>query len=82
MSDARLPMLGLDNVSGKLRAIFDAFLRERGNIPNLLRTAALSEPIAETLFAHMRAVMGAGLVDVRLKELLSVRVSHINLCDY
>lgn len=83
MSDSpRLPMLGPEDVSGKVRAIFEALLRERGNIPNLFRTAAHREPIAETLFSHMRAVMGPGLVDVRLKELLSVRVSHINLCDY
>jgi AhpD family alkylhydroperoxidase len=27
-------------------------------------------------------VMGPGDVPVLLKELLSVRVSHINLCDY
>jgi AhpD family alkylhydroperoxidase len=26
--------------------------------------------------------MGPGTVPVLLKELLSVRVSHINLCDY
>ncbi len=79
---ARLPMLGVDDVDGRVRTLFEAFLRERGNIPNLFRIAAHRPPIAETLFAHMRAVMGAGEVPVLLKELLSVRVSHINACRY
>ena len=34
------------------------------------------------LAALQTAVMGPGSVSVLLKELLSVRVSHINVCDY
>ena len=60
----------------------DAFMRERGRIPFLFRTAAHREPIVNSLFAHMRAVMGPGEVPELLKELLSVRVSHINGCEY
>ena len=84
MSDqeSRLPRLGSDDVDGRLRGIFDALMRERGNIPNLFRVVAHRAPIAETLFAHMRAVMGPGSVEVGLKELLAVRVSHINACEY
>ena len=80
--EARLRRLEPWEVDGKVRAIFEAFLRERGNIPNLFRVAAHRPPIAETLFAHMRAVMGPGEVDARLKELLAVRVSHVNACEY
>jgi alkylhydroperoxidase family enzyme len=80
--DARLQRLSADDVNGKVLAIFEAFVRERGNIPNLFRVAAHRPPIVESLFAHMRAVMGAGDVEMLLKELLSVRVSHINACEY
>ena len=80
--EPRLARLGPEDVPGKVRAIFDAFLRERGNIPNLYRVAGHRPPIAETLFAHQRAVMGPGEVDMLLKELLSVRVSQINACEY
>lgn len=83
MSDeARVPLLAPENVDGRVRAIFDGFMRERGNVPNLFRAAAHRPPIVESLMAHMRAVMGAGEVSTLLKELLSVRVSHINVCDY
>lgn len=80
--DARVPLLAPADVDGKVRAIFDAFMHERGNVPNLFRAAAHRPPIVETLMAHLRAVMGPGEVSTLLKELLSVRVSHINLCDY
>ena len=78
----RLPRLGPDDVSGGMREVFARFMRERGRIPNLFRVAAHRPAIAETLAAHMSAVMGPGTVDVRLKELLSIRVSHINGCEY
>ena len=80
--EARLPRLGPDDVQGETRALFDAFVRQRGKVPNLFRVAAHNPPIVETLYAHMQAVMGAGQVSVLLKELLAVRVSQINLCDY
>lgn len=80
--NARLPRLSPEEVDGATRTIFDAFVRQRGNVPNLFRVAAHRPSIVETLFAHMQAVMGRGEVDVLLKELLAVRVSHINACRY
>jgi len=65
-----------------VRGVFDEFVRTRGKVPNLFRVAAQRPPIVQTLHAHMQAVMGPGEVDVRLKELLTVRVSHINDCEY
>lgn len=78
----RLPRLGPDDAAGGMREVFARFMRERGRIPNLFRVAAHRPAIGETLAAHMSAVMGPGTVDVRLKELLSIRVSHINGCEY
>ena len=80
--EARLPRRTIDEVGERTRAVFDAFMRTRGRIPNLFRIAAHREPIGETLHAHMQAVMGPGEVSVLLKELLSVRVSLINECRY
>lgn len=65
-----------------LRESFQRFIDERGKVPNLFRVAAHRPQIARTLAEHMRAVMGAGDVPVLLKELLSVRVSQINGCEY
>ena len=65
-----------------LREPFRGFIEERGKVPNLFRVAAHRPQIARTLAAHMRAVMGPGEVSELLKELLSVRVSQINNCEY
>ncbi|MDQ6886284.1 MAG: carboxymuconolactone decarboxylase family protein [Gemmatimonadota bacterium] len=80
--DARVPLLGPDDVTGSTRQLFEALLRERGNIPNLFRAAAHRPDIVETLFAHMRAVLGGGDVPALLKELLTLRVSELNGCEY
>ena len=65
-----------------VRPVFDAFIKARGKVPNLYRVAAHAPTIAASLASLQEAVMGAGQVPVLLKELLSTRVSHINLCDY
>jgi len=83
MSDQpRLTRVEPDAAPDEVRPTFDAFLRERGKVPNLYRLAAHSPRIATHLAALQSAVMGPGEVPVLLKELLSVRVSHINLCEY
>ncbi len=83
MSDeARLPRLDSDSAPDEVRPTFDAFVRDRGKVPNLYRVAAHAPAIASRLAALQRVVMGPGEVPVLLKELLSTRVSHINLCDY
>ena len=68
--------------SEPLRVPFQRFIDERGKVPNLFRIAAHRPEITRTWAEHMRAVMGPGEVPVLLKELLSVRVSQINGCDY
>jgi alkylhydroperoxidase family enzyme len=71
-----------DGLAEPVREVFDAFVRERGKVPNLFRVAAHRPEIVSTLRAHMNAVMGPGTVDVLLKELVAVRVSRINGCEY
>jgi uncharacterized peroxidase-related enzyme len=78
----RVPLPALEDAPPDVRQLFDAFMRERGNVPNLFRAASLRPPIVLTLFAHLRAVTGQGEVPVLLKELLTVRVSQLNSCAY
>lgn len=79
---ARVPLPPLEDAPPDVARLFDAFMRERGNVPNLFRAASLRPPIVLTLFAHLRAVTGPGEVPVLLKELLTVRVSQLNSCAY
>lgn len=82
MNEPRLPALGPDDVEGEVRAIFDTYLRERGNIPNMFRTVARRPAHLLTMLAHFRTVMNEGTVPPLLKELVAVRVSHLNHCRY
>ena len=80
--EPRLPRLGPQDVEGEARAVLDELLEARGNIPNLFRVAASRPPIMASLHAHMNAVMGQGTVPQLLKELVALRVSHLNACRY
>ena len=82
MKEPRLKALGPDEVAPEVRTIFETYLRERGNIPNMFRTAAARPQHLVTMIAHFRTVMNEGTVPPLLKELLTVRVSHFNHCRY
>ena len=79
MRISRLDKSQVDPESGQ---VFEDFLRERGNIPNMFRTVAHRPEIMRTMVAHFRAVMNTGTVSKKLKELVIVRTSQINHCEY
>jgi alkylhydroperoxidase family enzyme len=79
---ARIRPLEPDEVGAGTRAIFDRLFAQRGNIPNMFRTMAVRPEIMATAEAHLRAVFTTGTVAPRLKEMLAVRVSQINDCNY
>jgi alkylhydroperoxidase family enzyme len=79
---ARISRLDRSQVSPETGEIFDHFLKVRGNIPNMFRTAAHRPELLRTMIQHFRAVMETGTVPAKLKELLFVRVSQINRCEY
>ncbi|MBA3672320.1 MAG: hypothetical protein H0W68_09905 [Gemmatimonadaceae bacterium] len=80
--EARLERIDPASAPDEVRPMFDAFMRERGKVPNLYRVAAHAPGITRAMAQLQTAIMGTGTVSVLLKELLSTRVSHINLCDY
>lgn len=79
---ARITPVAVEAAPPAVREVFDEFLRARGNVPNMFRTMALVPELATTLAAHFKAVLRAGTVELRLKELLAVRVSQVNSCNY
>ena len=78
----RLTRLDRSQVDQETGSIFDTYLQERGNVPNMFRTVAHRPEILRTMIAHFRAVMNTGTVPAKLKELLIVRVSQMNHCEY
>jgi alkylhydroperoxidase family enzyme len=79
---ARLSKLSSEEVDDGARQIFTRFMEERGNVPNMFRTMAHRPEIMKTMTDHFQAVMNSGTVDKRLKEMVAVRVSHLNSCEY
>ncbi len=82
MNEPRIRPLAPDQAAPEVRPIFDTYLKERGNIPNMLRTVARRPNHLRTMVAHFRTVMTDGTVSPLLKELLWVRISHLNRCRY
>ena len=78
----RIKPLDPEEVDPRVRRIFDAFQKERGNIPNMFRTVGMLPKHLTTMIAHFSTVMNEGSVPVLLKELLAIRVSSINRCRY
>ncbi len=78
----RLSKIAPDHADPRARQAFDAFIKERGKVPNMFRTAAHRPEIMATMTDHFRTVMTTGDVDRKLKELVAVRVSHLNKCEY
>lgn len=78
----RIRPLNPDEATPPAQALFERFQQRRGNIPNMFCTMALRPEIAITAAAHMDAIFTTGTVETKLKEMLAVRVSQINDCNY
>jgi alkylhydroperoxidase family enzyme len=82
MTTPRIAPVAPSDAALEVQPIFETYLKERGNIPNMFRTVALRPSHLRTLIAHFRTVMNDGTVPPLLKELLWVRISHLNGCRY
>ena len=78
----RISRLQRQEVSEPAVAIYDRYLRDRGNVPNMFRTMAHRPEIFETIIAHMEAVLNTGTLPKALKELVIVRTSQLNRTPY
>jgi len=65
-----------------VQAVFDQFMAERGNVPNMFRVAGHRPEHLSSMIRHFGVVMRRGSVEPALKEMLSVRVSALSGCDY
>jgi uncharacterized peroxidase-related enzyme len=78
----RISRLQRDDVSPTAITIYDRYLRDRGNVPNMFRTMAHRPEIFETIIAHMEVVLNTGTLPKALKELVIVRTSQLNRTPY
>ena len=82
MPEPRIPVTDPEDAAPEVREVFDRFMKQRGNIPNMFRTVARRPEIMLTMEAHMRAILTTGTVPFALKEMCAVRTSANNKCAY
>ncbi len=82
MGGPRLRALAKDEVDPSLHADFEAFERARGKVPNLFATLARRPGFMRAAAALLRETLAPGEVSGRLKEMVGVRVSRFNGCEY
>src|SRR5580658_291430 len=78
----RLSRVPRAEAAAPVAEIYDRYMRTRGNVPNMFRTMAHRPEILETMIAHFEAVLNTGTLPLKLKELLIVRTSQLNQCEY
>jgi hypothetical protein len=78
----RLPTLEREEVAPEIQAIYDTYLKERGNIPNAFKTLAALPAHLTTVIAHYREVMFSGEIPFKLKELMFLHVCRLNASRY
>jgi uncharacterized peroxidase-related enzyme len=78
----RISRLTRKEVDAATGAIYDRYMQQRGNVPNMFRTVAHRSEIFQSMIAHFEAILHTGTLPLRLKELVIVRTSQLNHCDY
>jgi len=78
----RLPKLERDQVSPEIQAIYDTYMKERGNVPNAFKTFAHAPSYLTSMIAHYRAVMFTGSIPFKRKELIFLQVAKLNSARY
>ncbi len=78
----RIHPLTPEDAPPESRPLLEDTYRQRGSVSNLLRTLAHRPQVMDAAWGLMRAVLGSGTVELRLKELVAVRTSQINRCKY
>jgi uncharacterized peroxidase-related enzyme len=79
---SRISRLDRSEVTPEMAALYDKAFAQRGNVPNMFRVMAHRPEIFSTMQAHFGAVLNTGTVPTRLKELIIVRTSQVNVTPY
>jgi uncharacterized peroxidase-related enzyme len=79
---SRISRLDRSEVAPEMAALYDKAFALRGNVPNMFRVMAHRPEIFATMQAHFGAVLNTGTVPTKLKELIIVRTSQVNVTPY
>jgi hypothetical protein len=82
---SRIKMIDGDEVKGEVKLLFDGVTAMLGRVPNSYKVLA-RVPLVSKLLLPFNASMqreGAGsLLTSKIKEMVIIKTSHINACNY
>ena len=82
---SRIKMIDGNEVKGEVKLLFDGVTAMLGRVPNSYRVLA-RVPLVSKLLLPFNASMqreGAGsLLTSKIKEMVIIKTSHINACNY
>lgn len=82
---SRIKHIELDEAEGEVANLYDAVTTMLGRVPHSYRVLAHS-PLVAKMLLPFNAVMqreGAGsILTTKLKEMVIIKTSHVNGCDY
>ena len=79
---SRISKLDRSEVTPEMAALYDKAFAQRGNVHNMFQVTAHRPEIFATMQAHFGAVLNTGTVSTKLKELIIVRTSQVNVTPY
>jgi len=79
---SRISRLDRSEVAPEMATLYDKAFAARGNVPNMFRVMAHRPEIFASMQAHFGAVLNTGTVSTKLKELIIVRTSQVNVTPY
>jgi uncharacterized peroxidase-related enzyme len=79
---SRISRLERSEVTPEIATLYDRVFAQRGNVPNMFRVMAHRPEIFSTMMAHFAAVLNTGTLSTKLKELIIVRTSQVNVTPY
>ena len=71
-----------EKVSSEVHEIYDAFTKKIGKIPNFFATMAHRPDVLKKFVPLYNAIIDAGTVEPRYKELAYLKTALINGCEY
>jgi uncharacterized peroxidase-related enzyme len=79
---SRISRLDRSEVTSEMAALYDKAFAQRSNVPNMFRVMAHRPEVFSTMQAHFASVLNTGTVTTKLKELIIVRTSQVNVTPY
>jgi AhpD family alkylhydroperoxidase len=78
----RIPLLGRDQVSPEIAAVYDALLKQRGVVPNMFKTLAHTPALALGVAGFLKSLLSDSALPGWYKELIATRLSVLHNSQY